>query len=145
MWKWCRNHGAVIVDNLEISNLSTVLNYSLSGELLAAAYDFRLSLNSYLADLESSPIRSLADAIAFNLQNPVLVNFSIFYLNHKRLISDNLPQPRISKQEVILKGRPSEMCAAMDGSHSICRTENSEFKQLLEGFESLNMDQNGVR
>ncbi|CAN6481360.1 unnamed protein product [Victoria cruziana] len=67
-----RNHGAVIVDNLEISNLSTVLNYSLSGELLAAAYDFRLSLNSYLADLESSPIRSLGDAIAFNLQNPVL-------------------------------------------------------------------------
>ncbi|XP_031494577.2 probable amidase At4g34880 [Nymphaea colorata] len=67
-----RRYGAVIIDNLEIPNISTVLNYNISGELLALAYEFRESINSYLADLESSPIRSLADAIAFNSQHPVL-------------------------------------------------------------------------
>ncbi|CAN6481361.1 unnamed protein product [Victoria cruziana] len=67
-----RRNGAVIIDNLEISNISTALNYNISGELLALAYEFRQSINSYLADLENSPIRTLDDAIAFNLQHPNL-------------------------------------------------------------------------
>ncbi|KAI4344882.1 hypothetical protein L6164_012066 [Bauhinia variegata] len=42
-------------------------------EVTALAAEFKLSLNAYLKDLVVSPVRFLADVIAFNKKNPILV------------------------------------------------------------------------
>lgn len=59
-----------MIDNLEIANIKTILNPNLSGEATAVLAEFKVSLNSYLKDLVSSPVRSLADVIAFNQKFP---------------------------------------------------------------------------
>ncbi|KAK3194898.1 hypothetical protein Dsin_026208 [Dipteronia sinensis] len=61
-----RQRGAVVVDNLKITNIDDILNSSASGELLTLLAEFKVSLNSYLKGLVASPVRSLADVIAFN-------------------------------------------------------------------------------
>ncbi|KAK3028670.1 hypothetical protein RJ639_037850 [Escallonia herrerae] len=61
-----RERGAVLIDHLEIANLDMVLNAISSGEDTAMLAEFKLSLNSYLKELVVSPVRTLADAIAFN-------------------------------------------------------------------------------
>ncbi|KAI3919818.1 hypothetical protein MKW98_001074 [Papaver atlanticum] len=66
-----RQAGAVIVDNLEIDNIQTIYDPS-SGEMPAMLSEFKQSLNVYLKDLVTSPVRSLADVIAFNKNNPSL-------------------------------------------------------------------------
>ncbi|XP_078436234.1 putative amidase At4g34880 [Wolffia australiana] len=66
-----RDEGAIVVDNLEISNISVILDSSKSGEAVALLAEFKLALNAYLASLPSSPVRSLADVIAFNNANPL--------------------------------------------------------------------------
>ncbi|KAK3028673.1 hypothetical protein RJ639_037853 [Escallonia herrerae] len=65
-FKTLRERGAVLVDHLEIADLDVVLNFTSSGEATAMLAEFKLSLNSYLKELVVSPIRTLADAIAFN-------------------------------------------------------------------------------
>jgi amidase len=55
-----------VIENLEIGNLSVIQNATISGELVALAAEFKLSLNAYLLDLSYSPVRSLAEIIAFN-------------------------------------------------------------------------------
>ncbi|OMO92849.1 Amidase [Corchorus olitorius] len=67
-----RQLGAVVVDNLEIANIDAILNVMTSGEAVASIAEFKLSLNAYLKDLVASPVRSLADIIAFNLKFPDL-------------------------------------------------------------------------
>ncbi|KAK6240803.1 hypothetical protein SCA6_006192 [Theobroma cacao] len=67
-----RGEGAVLVDNLQIANIDVILNFNLSGEALATLAEFKLSLNAYLQELVASPVRSLADIIAFNLKFPDL-------------------------------------------------------------------------
>ncbi|XP_027917147.1 probable amidase At4g34880 isoform X2 [Vigna unguiculata] len=62
--KTLRERGAVLVDNLEIENIDEV--YSGPSEGIAVAFEFKSSLNAYLKDLVASPVRSLADVIAFN-------------------------------------------------------------------------------
>ncbi|KAK0582964.1 hypothetical protein LWI29_031622 [Acer saccharum] len=69
-----RKSGATIVDNLEISNVDVISNPSKNGELTAMLAGFKTSVNDYLKDLVSSPVRSLADIIAFNQKNSVLEN-----------------------------------------------------------------------
>ncbi|KAF7810801.1 putative amidase [Senna tora] len=64
-----RREGAIVVDNLEISNVDTILNPNKSGEAVAIVAEFKLSLNAYLKNLVVSPVRSLADVIAFNDKN----------------------------------------------------------------------------
>lgn len=71
-----RQGGAILIDNLKIDNTKTILNFSLSGEAVASAAEFKISLNSYLRDLIVSPVRSLADVIAFNKKNSKLVSTS---------------------------------------------------------------------
>ncbi|XP_078436412.1 putative amidase At4g34880 [Wolffia australiana] len=66
-----RDEGARIVDNLEIPNLSVILDSYQSGEGMLILAEFKLSLNAYLAALPSSPVRSLADVIVFNDANPL--------------------------------------------------------------------------
>ncbi|KAH6832918.1 Amidase family protein [Perilla frutescens var. hirtella] len=61
-----RKSGAILIDNLEIANINTILNATLSGEATTLLAEFKVSLNSYLKELVSSPVRSLADVIAFN-------------------------------------------------------------------------------
>ena len=68
----CREKGAIIVDNLEIDNIDTVLNPGESGESKALAAEFKLNINEYMRQLITSPVRSLADIIAFN--NSLRVN-----------------------------------------------------------------------
>lgn len=67
-----RQKGAVLVDNLEIENIEEIIDGQ--SEEIAMAYDFKLSLNAYLRDLVNSPVRSLADVIAFNKEHPELVS-----------------------------------------------------------------------
>lgn len=55
-----------MIDNLEIANINTILNATLSGEATALLAEFKVSLDSYLRELVPSPVRSLADVIAFN-------------------------------------------------------------------------------
>jgi amidase len=62
------------VDNLEIANVDVILNPSQSGELTAMLAEFKVTLNDYLKELISSPVRSLADIIAFNQNNNQLVS-----------------------------------------------------------------------
>ncbi|THU44902.1 hypothetical protein C4D60_Mb02t12280 [Musa balbisiana] len=61
-----RQKGAILIDNLEIANLSIILDAAQSGEEVALLAEFKMALNSYLSELSSSPVRSLADVIAFN-------------------------------------------------------------------------------
>ncbi|KAK3194958.1 hypothetical protein Dsin_026268 [Dipteronia sinensis] len=53
-------------DNLKKANIDDIMNSTASGEFLANAAEFKLSLNVYLEGLVSSPVRSLVDVIAFN-------------------------------------------------------------------------------
>ncbi|KAK7312240.1 hypothetical protein VNO77_35971 [Canavalia gladiata] len=73
-----RQEGAVVVDNLEIANINTILNPNKSGEAVALIAEFKLSLNAYLKNLVVSPVRSLADVIAFNQKNANLENIKEF-------------------------------------------------------------------
>ncbi|TXG64824.1 hypothetical protein EZV62_011818 [Acer yangbiense] len=61
-----RQRGAIVVDNLTVANIDDILDASGSGELVTFVAEFKLSLNAYLKGLVSSPVRSLADVIAFN-------------------------------------------------------------------------------
>ncbi|KAL6839719.1 hypothetical protein ACP4OV_030407 [Aristida adscensionis] len=65
-----RKHGAVVIENLEIANLDVIQNVTASGEQVALAAEFKLSLNAYLSDLAKSPVRSLTEIIAFNNAHP---------------------------------------------------------------------------
>ncbi|KAM6541611.1 hypothetical protein CsatB_006058 [Cannabis sativa] len=67
-----RQGGATIVDNLEIENIKTVMNPGKSGELTSMLAEFKLAINDYLKELVVSPVRSLADIIAFNEEHPDL-------------------------------------------------------------------------
>ncbi|OAY75882.1 putative amidase [Ananas comosus] len=53
--------GAILIDNLEIANVSIILDSEQSGESIAMLAEFKLSLNTYLAQLSYSPVRSLED------------------------------------------------------------------------------------
>uniref|UniRef100_A0ACD5WP06 Uncharacterized protein n=1 Tax=Avena sativa TaxID=4498 RepID=A0ACD5WP06_AVESA len=67
-----REHGAVVIENLDVATNSTALLAEIrSNEGIAMRAEFKLSLNAYLADLRSSPVRSLAEIIAFNNAHPV--------------------------------------------------------------------------
>ncbi|RZC86050.1 hypothetical protein C5167_026711 [Papaver somniferum] len=75
-----RQAGAILVDNLEIDNLQTIYSPQ-SGEQSAMSSEFKQSLNVYLKDLMSSPVRSLADVIAFNTNNPSLEMTDVYNQN----------------------------------------------------------------
>lgn len=60
-----RRQGAVLVDNLQISDIDTI-TAGQNGELLAMLLEFKPALNEYLEQLVASPVRSLAAVIAFN-------------------------------------------------------------------------------
>lgn len=57
------------MDNLNIAHIEKILDPHLSGELEVMLAEFKISINAYLKDLINSPVRSLADIIAFNQNN----------------------------------------------------------------------------
>ncbi|KAJ3688829.1 hypothetical protein LUZ61_017993 [Rhynchospora tenuis] len=59
-----RKKGATIIDNLQIANISAILDQS--GEEVALTTEFKMAINEYLSQLTSSPVRSLADIISFD-------------------------------------------------------------------------------
>nr|XP_010920186.2 probable amidase At4g34880 [Elaeis guineensis] len=61
-----RKAGAILIDNLEINNASIIRDAKKSGEKAVMLAEFKLYLNVYLSELSNSPVRSLADVIAFN-------------------------------------------------------------------------------
>ncbi|KAL7237403.1 hypothetical protein ACSBR2_003651 [Camellia fascicularis] len=61
-----RQRGATLVDGLDIPNFDAIINSVFNDQDIALLAEFKLSLNAYLKDLLTSPVRSLADAIAFN-------------------------------------------------------------------------------
>ncbi|KAM3393296.1 hypothetical protein ACQJBY_014137 [Aegilops geniculata] len=69
-----RKQGAIVIENLDIENLSVLLDSQNNGQLIALPAEFKLSLNSYLSNLLYSPVRSLAEIIAFNSAHPVEEN-----------------------------------------------------------------------
>lgn len=71
--KFSRQSGATIVDDLQIANVDVISIPAKSGELTAMLAGFKIAINEYLKELVSSPVRSLADVIAFNQNNADLV------------------------------------------------------------------------
>ena len=67
-----RKQGTILVDNLEITNIGEI--YTSSNEDIALAAEFKIYINAYLKELVVSPVRSLADLIAFNKKNSKLVS-----------------------------------------------------------------------
>nr|CAB3484030.1 unnamed protein product [Digitaria exilis] len=66
-----RQHGAIVIENLDITNLSIIQNITKSGFQAAVPAEFKFNLNNYLSNLSYSPVRSLAEVIAFNNAHPV--------------------------------------------------------------------------
>ncbi|CAA7016554.1 unnamed protein product [Microthlaspi erraticum] len=61
-----RREGAIVIDNLTIPNMEVIMDWTKSGEEIALLAEFKISLNAYLKELVKSPVRSLADVIAYN-------------------------------------------------------------------------------
>ncbi|XP_010447023.1 PREDICTED: putative amidase C869.01 [Camelina sativa] len=61
-----RREGAIVIDNLSIPNIEVIMDWTESGEEMALLSEFKMSLNAYLKELVESPVRSLADVIAYN-------------------------------------------------------------------------------
>jgi len=59
-----RELGAEIIDNADIATAKQMR--SSESEMTVLLYEFKADLNAYLAGLLDSPVRSLADVIAFN-------------------------------------------------------------------------------
>ena len=69
-----RQEGAILVDNLEIANIDVILKNKGTSEMTALRIEFKQALNKYLKELVASPVRTLADAIAFNKKFSDLVS-----------------------------------------------------------------------
>jgi amidase len=65
--------GAILVDNLEIPSIKVINDAVQSGERALMLAEFKLSLNSYLSELATTPVKSLSDIIDFNNKHPVEV------------------------------------------------------------------------
>ncbi|KAM0834547.1 hypothetical protein ACQ4PT_063533 [Festuca glaucescens] len=66
-----RQLGAILVDNLEIPSMKVINDAVQSGERALMLAEFKLSLNSYLSELATTPVRSLSNIIDFNNKHPV--------------------------------------------------------------------------
>lgn len=88
--------GAVLVDNLEIPSMNVINDAVQSGERALMLAEFKLSLNSYLSELATSPVRSLSDIIGFNNKHPVEVKITLIHVHSKcLLILSNMNEQRL--------------------------------------------------
>jgi len=72
--------GAILEDNLEIPSMNVINDAVQSGERALMLAEFKLSLNSYLSELATSPVRSLSDIINFN-KHPIEVRIILLYVH----------------------------------------------------------------
>ncbi|OEL12589.1 putative amidase [Dichanthelium oligosanthes] len=68
-----RKHGATLIEDIDIANLSVIVDVLNNGEQIALPAEFKLSLDAYLSNLSYSPVHSLADIITFNNAHPIEV------------------------------------------------------------------------
>ncbi|KAJ7942507.1 Amidase family protein [Quillaja saponaria] len=68
-FKTIKDNGGVLVDNLVIPNISTIIDFNLSGEKLALLAEFKIALKAYLEELTYTPVKSLSEIINFNKNN----------------------------------------------------------------------------
>lgn len=110
-----RQAGAVIVDNLEIRNIEIIYDPYQSGREPALRSEFKQSLNVYLKELITSPVRSLADVIAFNKNNPCLEKTCVY--NQDRMIeSEKTSGSEAERQGALL---------------NLAKLDNEGFKSLM--------------
>ncbi|XP_043717867.1 probable amidase At4g34880 [Telopea speciosissima] len=64
-----REKGADVLDDLVVPDLETIMNVYESGELVALQHEIKRDLNAYFSNLLKSPVRSLADVIAYNKEH----------------------------------------------------------------------------
>ncbi|KAK4437669.1 putative amidase [Sesamum alatum] len=76
----CRKRGAEVVDNLKIDDIEIILEPNHSGEVSIMMAEFKAAINIYLKELVDSPVRSLADIIAFNESNAELTSIEVITL-----------------------------------------------------------------
>nr|XP_043634558.1 probable amidase At4g34880 [Erigeron canadensis] len=118
--KTLRYQGVILIDNLEIANLDTILNVTASGEAVATIAEFKIAINAYLKSLITSPVRSLAEIIAFNQKFGDLENIDKF------------------GQEIFL---------AAEATNGIRELEKAAFANMArltrEGYEKI-MEENGL-
>lgn len=67
-----------MIDNLEITNLDTILNVTASGEAVTTIAEFKVAINTYLKSLIKSPVRSLSDIILFTQKFGDIENITNF-------------------------------------------------------------------
>ncbi|KAA3465657.1 Amidase [Gossypium australe] len=67
-----RARGASMIDDLDIPNIDIISDSIRSGQLMLLQAEFKSSVNEYLKELAISSVRSLADIIDFNQNNPEL-------------------------------------------------------------------------
>ncbi|CDP18697.1 unnamed protein product [Coffea canephora] len=67
-----RQRGAVLVDIVDTASFDTVIASMYNDQFKAMNVEFKLALNTYLKQLITSPVRSLADAIVFNKKHSKL-------------------------------------------------------------------------
>ncbi|KAK7839406.1 putative amidase [Quercus suber] len=77
--KTLRKQGTILVVNLEIVNIDKIHSPT-SGDGTALATEFKISINAYLNELVTSPVRSLADLIDFNKKNSKLSDYGYVQL-----------------------------------------------------------------
>ncbi|CAN1802793.1 Probable amidase At4g34880 [Linum perenne] len=70
--------GATVIDDLEIANVDMILDPFRSGEVAVMMAEFKVAVNRYLEDLVESPVRSLAEIVAFNVDNSKLERMEEF-------------------------------------------------------------------
>ncbi|OVA18549.1 Amidase [Macleaya cordata] len=132
-----RRAGAVIVDNLEIHGVDVILYQSGEGTALLA--EFKQSLNVYLKELITSPVRSLADVIAFNDKNPslVLVDLLTNLPNYSVNVGDDHQEKaNVYDQQTFVEAEKTSGI----GKEEI-RNALKKMKRLSrDGFERLMMD-----
>ncbi|PWA80448.1 amidase C869.01 [Artemisia annua] len=73
-----RHEGTILIDNLEITNLDTILNVTASGEAVVTIAEFKIAINTYLKSLIKSPVRSLSDIISFTQKFGDIENITNF-------------------------------------------------------------------
>lgn len=71
------------MDIVDTANFDAIVEPTINDQFTVMNVEFKLALNVYLQQLIASPVRSLADAIAFNNKHSKLVSnrsFGLFVL-----------------------------------------------------------------
>ncbi|XP_042514948.1 probable amidase At4g34880 [Macadamia integrifolia] len=104
-----REKGAVVLDGLVVPDFDTIVMPNESGQSVALKYELKRDLNAYFSNLLESPVRSLADVIAFNEKHPVEEKLEeykqdFFEASQETNLPSNAYTEAIQKLENLVKG-----------------------------------------